>query len=180
MKTKKHTKSLRAIMFIIWVILLPIGTATAAPGDCLAYAYTQSGNHAFLIQENSSNFGNNISIVTNCENLTLMVDGEFFAQTSKNTTLVIEPGLHNISLSADNFSQTFSNVLFYPDFLEWESKYQFEMNPELEFIDSALVDARTNWAVFFGVVIVWILCVYVYWNLINSFIQRNFIEEVTQ
>ena len=60
MKTKKHTKSLRAIMFIIWVILLPIGTATAAPGDCLAYAYTQSGNHAFLIQENSSNFGNNI------------------------------------------------------------------------------------------------------------------------
>ena len=109
-----------------------------------------------------------------------MVDGEFFAQTSKNTTLVIEPGLHNISLSADNFSQTFSNVLFYPDFLEWESTYQFEMNPELQFIDSALVDARTNWAVFFGVVIVWILCVYVYWNLINSFIQRNFIEEVTQ
>lgn len=180
MKTKNTTKSLRAITFIIWVILLPIGTATAAPGDCLAYAYTESGNHAFLVQENSSNFGNNISIVTNCDNLTINVDGEFFARTSKNTTLAIEPGLHNISLFADNFSQTFSNVLFYPDFLEWESNYRFEMNQEIKFIDSALVEAQTNWAVFFGVVIVWILCVYVYWNLINSFIQRNFIEEVVQ
>lgn len=180
MKIKKHTMSLRALLFVILVILLPIGHATAAPGECLAYAYTESGNHAFLVQENSSNFGNNISIVTNCENLTLMVDGQFYAQTSKNTTIIIEAGLHNISLQSNNFSVVYSNVLFYPDFLEWESTYQFEMNEEIKFIDSALVEAQTNWAVFFGVVIVWILCVYVYWNLINSFIQRNFIEEVTQ
>ena len=180
MKTKNTNKSLRAIMFIIGVILLPLGTATAAPGDCLAYAYTESGNHAFLIQENSSNFGNNITIITNCENLTIELDGVFLAQISKNTTIGIEPGLHNFSLEGSGFSQTFSNVLFYPDFLQWESNYRLEMNQEVNFIDSALVEAQTNWAVFFGVVIVWVLCVYVYWNLINSFIQRNFIEEVDQ
>ena len=176
----KTQKSLRAVFFTLWVILLPIGTATAAPGDCLAYAYTESGNHAFLVKDNSSNFGENITIITDCENLTVLLDGEFYASTNKNMTLKIESGLHNLSLISENFTATYSNVLFYPDFLEWESKYRFEMNQDLEFIDSALVDTRTNWAVFIGVVVVWILCVYVYWNLINSFIQRNFIEEVVQ
>jgi hypothetical protein len=178
-KTKPHM-SLRAIFLLLLVILLPIGTATAAPGFCLAYAYTESGNHSFLIQDNSSNFGDNITIITNCDNLTIELDGEFFARTSKNTTITIEQGLHNISLISNNFSASYSNVLFYPDFLKWESNYRIEMNQDIELINIDLVDSRTNWAVFFGVVVVWILCVYVYWNLINSFIQRNFIEEVTQ
>lgn len=163
------------------ILLLLAPSAHASPDQCLAYAYTSSGNHFFLIQDNSSNFGSNVSIVSNCDNVTIEIDGEFYAQISKNTQIPINPGLHNFSLISENFTANYSNVLFYPDYLEWELNYQLTyLDDEVNFIDAAILEARTNWAVFFGIVIVWILCVYVYWNLINTFVQRNFIEEVVQ
>jgi len=98
-KTKPHM-SLRAIFLLLLVILLPIGTATAAPGFCLAYAYTESGNHSFLIQDNSSNFGDNITIITDCDNLTINVDGQFFARTSKNTAQFVLESTRSILISS--------------------------------------------------------------------------------
>jgi high-affinity Fe2+/Pb2+ permease len=38
--------------------------------------------------------------------------------------------------------------------------------------------AQENWASFLTAVIIWILVVYVYWNLINSYVDRNYAEEV--
>lgn len=160
------------------LLLSPI--AAASPGDCLAYGYTSSGNHQFLIAENTSQFGDNLTIITNCDNLTVEIDGKLLVQTSRNVTVGIDPGLHNVSIWNNDFSSNFSNVMFYPDYLQWELTYQFETNDQKEFVDAALIDAKTNWAVFIGVLIVWVLCVYVYWNLINTFVQKNFIEEVVQ
>ena len=187
MKEKKHNKRPHAFKkpFLILLVLLLqpfMGSAVASPNECLAYAYTESGNHYFLMKDNSSNFGNNLTIITDCEYLEVSLDGQFFANISRNTEVTISPGIHNLTFENNFFNQTFSNVVFYPDYLTWEYDY-LQMMQGLEppqMVDAGLIDSRTNWAVFIGIVVVWILCVYVYWNLINTFVQRNFIEEVVQ
>lgn len=180
-KSTSHEVIRRGFLFCLVILLHPTGTAMASPDDCLAYGYTESGNHYFLLMDNASMFGDNMTIITNCEYIQIELDGEFYANISKSTKLTISPGIHNLSFINDNFTSNYQNVVFYPDYLQWEfnysSAYQFERP---EFIDAGLVDVRINWAVFFGIVMVWVLAVYVYWNLINTFVQRNFIEEVTQ
>lgn len=184
-KTQHEAYGRRSIPWFLTLMgvafLLTLPAAYASPSNCLAYAYTESGSHFFLIQDNSSNFGNNVSIISNCDNVTIEIDGEFYAKISKDTQIPINPGIHNFSLISENFTANYTNVMFYPDYLQWELNYQLTYyDQDIDYIDSALFESRTNWAVFMGIVIVWVLCVYVYWNLINTFIQRNFIEEVTQ
>ena len=53
-------------------------------------------------------------------------------------------------------------------------------SPQKQVIELELSETRTNWAVGVGIVIVWVLNVYVYWSLISSYVDRNFIEEVVQ
>ena len=181
---EKYKKRHRVITIGLWfilagILLSPLASAHAAP--CLSYAYTESGNHKFLIGNNSSNFGDNITIIHNCENVSITLDGEFFAYLTVDATIPIPPGLHQINMTYDNKTVHYQNVMFYPDYLNWEANYDFNMNlPEIEYVEKSLLESSTNWAVFFGIGITWILCVYVYWNLINSFTQRNFIQEVVQ
>lgn len=161
------------------LLLTPLASAHAAP--CLSYAYTESGNHQFLVGNNTSMFGDNITVIHNCENVSITLDGEFYAYLTNNARIPISPGLHQINMTYDNRTFSYSNVMFYPDYLQWEATYEFEMFPDQpKMIEKSLLDATVNWAVFFGIGITWILCVYVYWNLINTFTQRNFIEEVIQ
>jgi hypothetical protein len=94
--------------------------------------------------------------------------------------LIVEQGLHNISLIGENFTEEYKNVNFYPDRLEWEGEYRFLMDADVKYIDVGIAEVRANWAVVWGVIIVWALSTMVYWNLISSYTQRNFIEEVKQ
>jgi len=179
-KNKMVHRVFKGILLLFAVFLLaPAAQAHAPP--CLVYSYTESGNHQFLIGNNTSQFGNNLTVVHNCENVSITMNGEFYAYISKTTSIPLNPGLYNISMTYENQTSNFENVMFYPDYLNWEANFDFWTNePEVELIEKTLLDTRTNWAVFIGIGITWILCVYVYWNLINSFTQRNFIEEVTQ
>lgn len=179
-KNNKQLRVINGFWFLLGVIFLsPLASAQAAP--CLAYGYTESGNHQFLIGNNTSGFGNNITVIHNCETVEIEVDGEFFAYLSTTATIPINVGLHQINMTYGNKTVSYQNVMIYPDYLEWESTYQFgELDDDVDLIDKSILDSQTNWAVFIGICITWILCVYVYWNLINSFTQRNFIEEVVQ
>jgi hypothetical protein len=64
--------------------------------------------------------------------------------------------------------------------LNWEFDFIALEESKPQFIDVEISELRTNWAVGVGIVVVWVLTTYVYWSLISSYIDRNFIEEVTQ
>ncbi len=168
------------ILSLLVFLLLPSGVAASA-SPCIAYAYTESGNHLFLVGENSSNFGNELNVRSNCENLSLYIDGEWVARSSNgNMFYVLNNTLQNITLSTDNgeFNETYWNVNFYPDRLDWEGQW-FRINDlDIQLIDAAKAEIQENWASFLSVIIAWILSTYVYWNLINAYVQKNFIEEV--
>lgn len=177
-KQKQH-RVFNWLLLLVVLLLAPPATAHAAP--CLVYAYTESGSHQFLMGNNTSHFGDNITVIHNCQNVSIELNGQFFAFITTNAKIPISPGLHQINMTFDNQTRTFQNVMIYPDYLTWEANYQFEVLGEgPQMIEKSLLDTRTNWAVFIGIAITWLLCVYVYWNLINTFVQRNFIEEVIQ
>ena len=52
--------------------------------------------------------------------------------------------------------------------------------PETELISIDVSNSRENWASILSIVVVWVLTVYVYWKLIESYVNNNFIEEVVQ
>lgn len=171
------------VLFLL-VLLLPGAAAQGPPVDgreeCLAYAYTSSEQHLFLMGDNSSMFGSKLMIIHNCQDLEVYVDGFFEASSSSNFSIIIEQGIHNISIQSNGFNESFSNVVFYPDRLEWEYEFQTFQQPQKQFIEIDLAQLQTNYAVGIGIVIVWVLSTYVYWQLISSYVDRNFIEEVSQ
>lgn len=164
--------------------LLPVSSSATPPDySCLAYAYTSSEGHKFLIDDNTINYGSNMSIIHNCDSISVYFDDVFQASSSNNFTLILEPGIYNMTLRGENSTFEYSNVQVLPDRLTWIDEwnsYQKAINLDIELIDIASATVQANWGVFWGVIIVWVLSTYVYWNLINNYIQKNFIEEVVQ
>lgn len=182
MKEIKHNMRHSRLRFtgiipLLVFLLLPSGAAGASP--CIAYAYTESQDHYFLIQDESINFGDTLIIRSNCENLSLFIDDELAASsTNGNFIYQLNSTIANITLSNNEFNETWSNVNFYPDRLDWEGEWIRMNNLDIIFIDAAKASLQENWAAFLSVIIAWVLSTYVYWNLIQSYVQRNFIEEV--
>ena len=73
-------------------------------------------------------------------------------------------------------------VEVFPDRLEWEGDFLLlnRGNQDTEFISIDLSNSRENWASAFSILIVWVLTTYVYWKLIESYVNKNFIEEVVK
>jgi hypothetical protein len=110
------------------------------------------------------------------------LNGGFYASSNLSFSVNIDSGINNLTLISEHGSSTFENVVFYPDVLIWESQYELLVsNPgNKEFIDIDIAELRQNWSVAFGIVMVWVLTTYVYWRLIQSYVDKNFIEEVVQ
>lgn len=193
MKEEKSTrKGLVFVVLVAVVSLLPTVSGQDPPVDddqgenaedqkeCLFYAYTSSENHRFLLGPNTSMFGERLIIVHNCEEVSIYINGFFEASSGSNFSIVVENGIHNITLESNSTQITFQNVVFYPERLDWEFDYQFIQESKPQFIDLQTSKTQANWAVFVGIIIVWVLNVYVYWTLISSYVDRNFIEEVVQ
>jgi len=167
-------------LVLLAFLFLPTVTADDPSSSCLAYAYTESESHAFLIQANTSNFGSKINVVTDCEYIELWIDGALVASsTGSRFQYAIDPGLHNVSLISNNFTANYSYVEFYPDRLNWEFEWIELNNLDVEFIDVTKAQIQENWASFLSIIIAWMLSTYVFWNLVQSYVQKNFIEEVT-
>lgn len=184
MKEKKTTHKGLSVWFLIGGLLLLPSVAAQDPPvedkECISYAYTESQNHLFLLGQNSSMFGSKLNVIHNCEDIEIYIDGIFEASSSQNFAINIDQGIHNITIVSNEFNQTFSYVLFYPDKLDWEYEWEVIENSKPQFIDIEIAALQTNWAVGIGIFIVWILATYVYWSLIQSYVDRNFIEEVVQ
>ena len=183
---------IRLIFIVLGVLLLfpPIVSPVSASDppsiekkECIGYAYSTSVNHYFLLEDNKSAFGNNITIIHNCETMNVYLNGSLVAfSNSSEIKLVIGSGFHNIELRSDNYSKNISNVHIYPDRLSWEFEFkEWESRDSIaidEFISIVTAESRENWASILSIVMVFSLVTMVYWNLINSYVDRNYCEEV--
>lgn len=185
MKEKNTNMALRAFAFItLGLFLLPSVNAQGPPVEedkpCLFYAYTTSEDYSFLIKNNSKLFGSEMSIIHNCEYLQLDIEGEFYARSNNSMFLQMPQGIHNITISTNEYTQNFK-IEIYPDRLEWENEFLMLYNVEdTEMISIDISNSRENWASIFSIIIVWVLSTYVYWRLIESYVNKNFIEEVVK
>ena len=171
------------LLLVMSTLLTSTSSAQEPPEErsCLSYAFTVSENHHFLVADNSSLFGGNLTIVHNCESASLFVDVEFIAGSNNTFKTQIEFGVHNLTLSLDDGVElNFEMVRFYPDRLNWEFDWLEIQESKPTFIEAGAVDLQINYAVSFSIVIVWVLSTYVYWQLINNYTQRTFVEEVVK
>lgn len=151
--------------------------------ECISYAYSESLDHSFLIQSEKKAFGNNITIVHNCPYVEVFIDGNFSVYTeSDNFKIPIMVGVHDIEIRSENHTNIMNNVTFFPDRLTWEFEYyEWAFGNDMtfeEYISMSAALAQTNWASFLTVVVIFALVIYVYWNLINAYVDRNYCEEV--
>jgi len=185
MKEKTNHMGLRVFLFIaLGLFLLPSVNAQDPPSQedkpCLFYGYSSSMNHYFLVQNNSMVFGNNLTFVHNCEFISITQDGEFIVSSNSSVLLNIEPGTTNLTVETNDRIQYFQIEVF-PDRLDWELDYEMlDYQEPSELISLDLSNTRENWAVAFSIVIVWLLATSVYWKLIQSYVNKNFIEEVVK
>ncbi len=174
-------KLMSSLIALGLLLLIPQAMADEAPPsqECLAYAYTESESHSFLVRDNSSNFGNVLKVVTDCESIELWVDGERAVFSNKTAfSYQLEQGLYNLSLVADGFEENYSYVSFYPDRLEWRYDWIQLNGGGIEMIEAGKATIQENWASFLSIIITWFLSTYVYWQFVQTYVQRNFIEEV--
>lgn len=186
MKGKKNKTFmwLRIVNLAFVVILFTTSTVQATPNEDIAYAFSKSGEHYFLIQNNSALFGDNITIVHNCDYLEFKLNESFYASSNNSKFKIkINPGIYDVEILCDQTSFFYSNVVFYPDQLQWISQYEQLQNYDLKGLNVILLEEASklaNWSAFWGILIVWLLSTYVYWNLIDHYTQRNYIEEVLE
>lgn len=185
MKEKSHM-GLRVFLFVTFgILLLPSVVNAQDPPDsqeneCLFYAYSSSQNHYFLIQNNAFLYGNNLTINHNCEYIRIYKNSNFVIESNNSINMAIDPGIQNITIETNEYTRTYQ-VEIVPDRLEWESQYeQLFIQPQEEFISINLSNDRENFASIFSIVMVWVLSTYVYWKLIESYVNKNFIEEVVK
>lgn len=191
-KNKKNTYGLAVayIWLIFGVLLLPLisTNATAEPPidekECIIYAYTESDQHYFLLESNKSAFGSNMTIKHNCPFIEVFTNGTFRAFTQLDKIIIpLEIGFNNIEIKTENQTKNISSLYIFPDRLSWEFEYLDWQNNELDYsIDELILrskaTAQQNWASILSIVVVFTLTTMVYWHLINSYIDRNFCEEV--
>ncbi len=179
-----HT-ALRLFLFVtLGLLLLPSVSSQEPPisneKPCLHYAYSNSEDYNFLILNQSKVFGQEIQFIHNCEYLQVNMEGQFYAISNNSMILTFDEGQHNLTVQTNEYIQNYS-IEIYPDRLEWEGQFLLLNSiPETEFISIDASDSREVWASILSIVTVWVLCVYVYWKLIESYVNKNFIEEVVK
>ena len=142
-----------AVVILLSVSIIP--TAKADPPiqekSCLSYGYAESGNHLFLIGENKTIFGNNITFVHNCEFLRITVNGNFTAySTNSMFNVPINLGNNKIIIESNESTLIYNNVTVLPDRLSWEFEYYdwqsgYDFTIE-EYITVSAATAQKNWA----------------------------------
>lgn len=187
-KRKKIGCVVGLLAVIASLSLIPLVQAQAQPplstNECMAYAYTKSGDHAFLLENNSFAYGTNIFIRTNCEELQLKIDGTPYS-TYRNQTQIsfsIESPMINMTLESGNFSYYAENVSLFQDRFTWSDNYiqYLDDQPKLTFIEFGKLTFQENVVSVASIVVVWFLSVNIYWSLINHYLDRNLFEEVVE
>lgn len=180
---KKTHYGLAVALCLALCVAFPPGVSAqvaAADPPCLAYAFSTSDNHYFLAQDGAVMFGDNLTVQHNCQRLEVFVNGSYEGGTNGSSIRVpLEAGSFDIVLFAPADNQTWNySVEVLPDRLGWSFEWeQIQLNRP-QYVDQDESTRLQNWAAGITALIIWVLATYVWWNLVNSFVQRNFVEEV--
>ena len=173
---------------LVVLSLLPLVQAQSQPpiqqDECLAYAFTRSGEHGFLLENNSIAYGNTIFIRSNCETVNVFIDGQRYSTYTNQSLIQIyfECVSLNMTIQADNFTYYAQNVVLFESQFSWSQNYleYQEQLPEMTFIELGKMTFQENVVSVASIVIVWFLSVNIYWALINHYLDRNLFEEVVE
>lgn len=178
-KNTTHGVVVVIAVFVVVGFLPPPSSAAAPPDSCLAYAFTQSEEHFFLLESNATLYGDDLTMIHNCDQVAVYVDGIFFMSGDSGLDSSIQPGEYGlIELRSNESTWKHYNVTIRPDRLDWDFNFSLAYPEPPGMISEEEAEVMQNWAAAGTAFIVWVLCVYVWWNLVNAYVQRNFIEEV--
>ena len=188
MKENFNRLCCRVVGLLVVLSLLPLVQAQSQPpiqqDECLAYAFTRSGQHGFLLENNSIAYGNTVFIRSNCEQLTIFMDGEFYSSHSNQSEIQIyfEGFSLNMTIESGNFTYYAQNVVLFESQFAWSQNYlEYQENlPELTFVELGKMVFQENVVSVASIAIVWFLSVNIYWALINHYLDRNLFEEVVE
>lgn len=166
------------IVAVFMLALVPPQAEAAVGPPCLAYAYLESDDHRFLIGNNSTGYGSDIHLIHNCGRASISLNGEFLAEGESGLSVNVEPGNYSITIEGENQTWMYESFEIRPDRFDWDFNFTFAYPEGESLIPESDAKVMQNWAAGATGLIVWVLCVYVYWNLIDQYTQRNFIEEV--
>ena len=177
----------RVAGLLVVLSLLPLVQAQSQPPiqeECLAYAFTRSGEHGFLLENNSIAYGNTIFIKSNCQTLNVFMDGEMYSTYTNQSLIQIyfEGVSLNMTLTSGNYTYYAQNVVLFESQFSWSQNYlEYQENlPELTFVELGKMTFQENVVSVASIVIVWFLSVNIYLALINHYLDRNLFEEVVE
>ena len=106
MKEKNTNMALRAFAFItLGLFLLPSVNAQGPPVEedkpCLFYGYSQSMNHYFMLQNNSIMYGNNLTLIHNCDYISISKNGQFIVSSNSSVNIEIIEGYQNLTIQTN-------------------------------------------------------------------------------
>ena len=186
MKEKKFVKThgLVCVILGIFTTLFLLPSAYASPPDsCLAYAYTGEEGYSFLLQSNSTVFGENMVVIHNCDFVEILSDDKFVQGSYTNFTIPMDNGINNYTIKGYQtdslvFNENYENVEsinIEMDFKEFFGVEEFEI---VDYYRQNELNRYANIASIGTALVIWLLCVVFYWRLINHYIDRNYFEEV--
>ena len=173
-------------LIVFGFTLLPLVQAQQPPPseECLAYAYTRSDGHSFLIENNTIVYGNQILIKTDCKKFDVYFDNEFYASYDnvKDTSIFYDGININMTIKSGNYTMYANNVVIFQNQFTWSNEYvRYNQNlPELTYFELGEIVFKENVVSVSAIIIVWFLSVNIYWVLINHYLDRRLFEEVVE
>lgn len=169
---------------ILTLSLLPLVQAQPQPleDDCLAYAFTKSDQHSFLLENYSIAYGDQIFIRTNCDQFTVYFDNVFHSNYTDQKEIMIPYSSNSINLTIEsgNYSYFAYKVVRFDNEFSWSSEYVQYIENQPSLIEVGALTFQENVVSVGSIVIVWFLSVNIYWALINHYLDRNLFEEVVE
>jgi hypothetical protein len=173
---------IHGLVLAVIVILSPMTSASSPP--CSVYAYTSAQNepHYSLIKDNSYVFGNELTVISNCNNTELYLNGELFGSTDgKILNSYIMQGEHNLTVISGGSIFNFTNINFIQggQLTNIINQLPNEYNPYSIKINPSEIDSIELMSGIGAIILSWFLITSILWRIINQYHQKNYCEEVS-
>ncbi len=172
-------------LICVFTLLPQVQALTPPPEEeCLAYAFTRSEGHSFLLENNTVVYGNQILIRSNCQTYNVYFDDVLYAtyQNQSEASIFYDNININMTITSGNYSYYAQNVVIFQNQFTWSNEYQrYVQNlPELTYLELGEIVFKENVVAVSSILIVWFLSVNIYWILINHYLDRRLFEEVVE
>ena len=177
-----RSRLIRNGFFLLALLMVPPAMAAESP-PCIAYAYTMAEGepHYSMVASNAYVFGNQLAVQSNCDNTSLYIDGELYSSSdSKKLTTFIETGTHDVTITNDNFTETFRNVTFIANgqLSDVVNQIPNEYNPYSIPYTMDEINSIELWAGIGSILLSWALVTSIMWKIIKRHNDNNYCMEV--